>query len=76
MQANAISLDAQWDPTTPIAVLFTHIEYCKLFSEDGEEPFTEKNILCSTYLAIEDTGLFNLTCDTWRDNPTSAIKLE
>ena len=30
LQENEIALDAQWDPTTPIAVLFTHIEDCKL----------------------------------------------
>ena len=65
-------MDAQWDPTTPIAVLFTCIEDCKIFAKSGEETFTEKNILCSAYLAIEYTGLFNLPCDIWRDNPTSA----
>ena len=67
-------MDAQWDPTTPIAVIFTHIEGCTLFAESGKEPFTKKNILCSAYLAIEDTGLFNLSCDNWRDKPTSAKK--
>ena len=34
-------------PTTPIAVLFTCIEDCKLFAKAGEEPFTNKKILCS-----------------------------
>ena len=64
LQENDIALDAQWDLTTPITVLLTSIEYCKLFAKSVEEPFTEKNILCSAYLAIEDTGLFNLSCDT------------
>ena len=72
IQENEIALDAQWDPTTPIVVIFTRIEDCGLFTEAGEEPFTKKNIICLTYLAIKDTGLFNLPCDTWRDNPTSA----
>ena len=72
LQDNEISLYAQWDLTTPVAVLFTRIEDCKLFAKAGEEPFTEKNILWYAYLAIEDTGLLNLTCDTWRDKRTSA----
>ena len=42
LQDNEIALDAQCDPTTPIAVLFTPIEDCKLFNESGEEPLTEK----------------------------------
>ena len=44
LQDNEIASDAQWDPINPIAVLSTRIEYCKLFSEAGEEPFTEKKI--------------------------------
>ena len=42
LQENDIALDAQWDLTTPIVVLFTRIKYCKLFAEFGEDPFTEK----------------------------------
>ena len=72
LQDNEIALDAQWDPTTPIAVLFTRIEDFKLLSKAGEDPFTDKYIFRSSYLAIEDTGLFNLPCDTWQENPTSA----
>ena len=37
LQENEMVLDAQWDRTTPLTVLFTRIEDCKLFSEDGEE---------------------------------------
>ena len=43
----------------------------KLFAKYEEEPFTEKNILCYAYLAIKDTGLFNLPCNNWQENPTS-----
>ena len=72
IQDNEIELDSQWDLITPIAVLFTHIEDCKLFAKAGEYPFTGENIIFSTYLSIEDTGLFNLPCDTWKVNPISA----
>ena len=65
LQENNIALDTQWDPTAHIAVIFTCIEDCKLFAEAGEEPFTDKIIIPSAYLAIKDTGLFNLSCDTW-----------
>ena len=37
-----------------------------------EKSHSPRNILHSAYLDIKDTGLFNLTCDTWRENPTSA----
>ena len=52
IQHNWIALNAQWDPTTLIAVLFTRIEDCKIFAKAGEDPLTEKKILCSEYLAI------------------------
>ena len=42
LQENEIALDAQWDPTNPITLIFTRIGYYKLFYEYGEEPFTEK----------------------------------
>ena len=67
-------MDVQWYLTTPIAVLFTCIEDCKLFSKAVEEPFTENYILFYAYLVIEDTRFFNLPCDTWRDKPTRAKK--
>ena len=47
LQDNKTSLDTQWDTTTPIVVIFTRIEDCKLFYKAGEEPFVEKNILQS-----------------------------
>ena len=75
LQENEIALNAQWDPTTPVVLLFTRIEDCKLFSKYVEDPCTDKKILCSAYLTIEDTGLFNLPCDTWRENPQSAKNL-
>ena len=45
LQENEIALDAQWDLTIPIAVLLTHVEYCKLSAKAREEPPNEKNIL-------------------------------
>ena len=72
LQENDISLDAQWDSTTPIAVLFTCIEDLKLFAKSVEEPFNENNIIHSAYISIKETGLFNIPCDTWQDKPTSA----
>ena len=59
-------------PTTPIIVIFTRMEDWKIFSKAREYPFSEKDILSSAYLAIEDTELFNLPYDTWQDKPTSA----
>ena len=48
VQDNKIALDAQWYLTTPITVLLTCIENCKLFSAAAEEPLTQKkdNFLC------------------------------
>ena len=42
LQDNEISLDAQWDPTTPTSLIFTRIEDCNIFSKAEEEPLTEK----------------------------------
>ena len=36
LQDNEISLGAQWDPNTPIAVLFTRIEDYRLFAKAGK----------------------------------------
>ena len=47
LHENKIALDAHWDPTTPIASIFTHIEDWKIFSEAKEEPLNEKNTIFS-----------------------------
>jgi hypothetical protein len=66
-------LDAPWDASV---TLYKRIEDCKLFSEAGDEALSNKKILRSALLAlaIEGTGLYNLTCDTWVEKSREAKK--
>ena len=61
LQENEIALDSQWDPTNPIAVLFICIEYWKLFTKSGEDPFTKKKIILTLHTLTSKT----LYCSTW-----------
>ena len=45
LQENDTILDAQWDPTTLIAVLFTRIEDCKIFFQNCRRAIQQENIL-------------------------------
>ena len=69
LQENEATLDTPWDPSTPIATLYKRIEDCKLFAEAGDEPLSDKKVLRAALLAIEATGLYNLSCDTWNEKP-------
>jgi hypothetical protein len=64
---NEAKLNEPWDPTTPIQVLYDHIEECKIFAEAGKDPITERTILRKAYMAIKNTGMYDLSCDNWDD---------
>jgi hypothetical protein len=68
---NEAKLNEPWDPTTPIQVLYDHIEECKIFAEAGKDPIPERTILRKAYMAIKNTGMFDLSCDTWDDKATT-----
>jgi hypothetical protein len=68
---NEAKLNEPWDPTTPIQVLYDHIEECKIFAEAGKDPISERTILRKAYMAIKNTGMFDLSCDTWDDKTTT-----
>jgi hypothetical protein len=71
LKENEKTLEAPWDPSTPVATLYKRIEDCKLFAEAGDEPIPDKKVLRAALLAIESTGLYNLACDTWMEKPTA-----
>jgi len=56
-----------WDHATSIETLFNKIEDCGLYAEAGGEPISDKRTMRYTFLAIKNTGLFNLACDQWTE---------
>ena len=56
-----------WDHTQSIEMLFNKIEDCVLYAEAGGEPISDKRTIRYTFLAIKNTGLFNLSCDQWNE---------
>ena len=56
-----------WDHTQSIEMLFNKIEDCVLYAEAGGEPISDKRTIRYTFLAIKNTGLFNLACDQWNE---------
>jgi hypothetical protein len=71
LKENEATLEAPWDASTPIVTLYKRIKDCKLFAKAGDEALSDKKILRSALPAIEGTGLYNLTCDTWTDKPVA-----
>ena len=68
---NEAKLNEPWDPTTPIQILYDNIEECKIFAEAGKDPISERTILRKAYMAIKNTGMYDLSCDNWDDKTTA-----
>ena len=53
----------QWDPSTPFEVLIAQIEDCAEFAQDGQQPFTDQQILNNAYQLVYRSGLYK----TWQN---------
>ena len=67
LEYNENLMKQPWDHTQSIEMLFNKIEDCVLYAEAGGEPISDKRTIRYTFLAIKNTGLFNLACDQWNE---------
>jgi hypothetical protein len=63
---NWTSMNAQWNPPTPIADLFKQLKDGQLFAKEGKEDITDSQLLRLCYDNVNATGLFNDALKIWR----------
>jgi hypothetical protein len=66
---NWASMNAQWNPPTPIADLFKQLQDGQIFAKDGKEDITDSQLLRLCYDNVNSTGLFNDALKIWRAKP-------
>ena len=59
-------MKAQWDPTTPIEVLFEQIDDGSAYATDGDDAFTDTQLVRFAYNTIDSNGRMSLACRDWR----------
>jgi hypothetical protein len=63
---NWSSMNAQWNPPTPIADLFQQLQDGQTFAKDGFEDITDSQLLRLCYDNVNKTGLFDDALKIWR----------
>ena len=58
IEDNDTKMRADYDPSQPIEVLFHQIETAVEFSEAGNRPYDQKQVVSRAYLLILKTGLY------------------
>ena len=69
---NWSSMNAQWNPPTPIADLFKQLQDGQIFAKDGKEDITDSQLLRLCYDNVNATGLFNDALKIWRAKPDAS----
>ena len=69
---NWSSMNAQWNPPTPITDLFKQLQDGQIFAKDGKEDITDSQMLRLCYDNVNATGLFNDALKIWRAKPDAA----
>ena len=58
-------LKTDWDPTTPFEMLIDQIESAQEFAQDGNQPYSDRQILTQAYNLVYKTGMFFEDCKEW-----------
>jgi hypothetical protein len=69
---NWSSMNAQWNPPTPIADLFQQLQDGQTFAKDGFEDITDSQLLRLCYDNVNKTGLFDDALKIWRAKPEAS----
>jgi hypothetical protein len=62
---NEAAIKKSWDANTPFEILLDQIEDCQEFADDGQQPFTDRQILNTAYTLVFNTGVYFDDCKTW-----------
>ena len=68
LEANNKVFRTDWDPNTPFEMLIDQIENCQEFAQDGNQPYSDQQILTQAYNLVYKTGLFFEDCKLWLKN--------
>jgi hypothetical protein len=66
LEANQLTMAADWNPPTPIEDLFEQLRAGEAFAVDGGDPPSEPRLVRLGYSIIRKTGLFEIACREWR----------
>ena len=69
LEANDKVIRTNWDPTTPFEMLIDQIESCQEFAQDGNQPYSSRQILTQAYNLVFKTGMFFDDCKEWNRKP-------
>jgi hypothetical protein len=69
LSANEDRMKATWDPTTPIEGLFEQIDDGAAYASDGDDPFTDTQLVRYGYNNVDTNGKMTLACRDWRQRP-------
>ncbi len=69
LTTNWSTMNAQWNPPTPIADLFKQLQDGQIFAKDGKEDITDSQLLRLCYDNVNATGLFDDALKIWRAKP-------
>ena len=62
---NNINFERDWDPSSPIELLFDQIDTCQEYATDGNQPYTDAQILNNAYNLVFKSGSFFEDCRRW-----------
>ena len=63
---NALELEAEWDPETPIETVFTKVLQCQRFATAGGDPISDLTVLRNTLDVFERSGALEDAITDWR----------
>jgi hypothetical protein len=69
LEANAMRLDRQWDPSDPIETVWKNAQECRRFATAGMDPISESTAVRKTVLMFEHSGVFGDAIRDWRKRP-------
>ena len=60
-----------WNQDEPIENIFYQIEECVKFAQHGNAPFTNTQVLNTTYYIMAQAKIFKDTCEEWKPLPAT-----
>jgi hypothetical protein len=71
LAVNEAAIKQPWDSATPFELIIDQIEDCQEFAEDGNQPFTDRQVNNTAYTLVFNTGSYFDECKTWNAKPAN-----
>jgi hypothetical protein len=69
LEANAMRLDRQWNPSDPIETVWQNAQECRRFAASGLDPISESTAVRKTVTMFEKSGVLADAIRDWRKRP-------